>query len=116
MKNFSIENVIKILYQNNPSQRDKIIAEYATFSEARKDEVTAILLEQFKNFTEELAFFKYQEFLQEVESGKRQISTELMQEARLAVDEDLAKVLTGESKDNQEIAALQQKLQSLSAN
>lgn len=114
MKDFSIENVIKILYQNNPAQRDKLIAEFTTYSEARKDEVTAILLEQFNNYTEELAFLKYQELLQDVESGKRTISTELMQEARVAVDADLAKVLSGEHSDNQEIAVLQQKIQSLS--
>lgn len=115
MKTFSIEDIIKIIYQNNPTQGDSLIAEYATYDEARKDEVTAILLEQFNTYSEELAFLKYQEYLQEVEAGKRPISTELMQEARLAVDEDLAKVLTGEHSDNQEIKALQQKIQSLSA-
>lgn len=113
MKPFTIEEIIKILLHSNATERDKLLAEYASYDEARKSDVTQILSDQYLTLYDDLAIIKYEQFMSEVTAGTRQISATMMQDAYKAVHEDLAQILTGKHNDNQEIKALQQKLQSL---
>ncbi len=114
MKTFSIEEIIKILFSNNTAKQNELLTEYGSADEMHKAELTQIMSDQFLTLFDELAVLKYEKFMDEVSNGARQIESNMMQEAYRAVHEDLAKVLTGEHSDNQEIKALQQKIQSLS--
>ncbi|OGK17402.1 hypothetical protein A3D80_04605 [Candidatus Roizmanbacteria bacterium RIFCSPHIGHO2_02_FULL_40_13b] len=116
MNQFSIEDIIKILFQNNSVERDRLLAEYLTYEDARKSDVTRILLDQFHDFTEGLAISKYQTLLKEVSEGKRQIAGDIMQQARAAVYKELEPILSGKQNDTQEIQAIQDKIHTLASN
>lgn len=110
MKPFSIEEIIKLIFHNNPEQRDKLLAEYPTYDEAKKSDATQILSDQFLTYLDDLAILKYGEMMDEVTEGTRQISGDLMQQAYRAVHEDLRQVLSGKKQDDQRIKDLQEKL------
>lgn len=116
MKPFTIEEIIRIIYHDNPTERDKLLAEYPTYDAPRKADVTQIISDQYLSLYDDLAILKYEQFMDEVSTGIRQISTTMMQEAYRAVHEDLAQILTGKHQDNQKIQAIQQKIQALASN
>ncbi len=113
MKPFTTEEIIKIIYHDSPEERDKLLVEYAASEEDQKSDTTQIISEEFLTLYDDLAMYKYDQFMNEITAGTRQITGDMMQQAYRAVHEDLAQVLTGKHQDTQEIKALQQKLQTL---
>ncbi|MGB4966290.1 MAG: hypothetical protein WBO77_04260 [Microgenomates group bacterium] len=114
MKPFTIEEKIKIIFQNKPAVRDALLLEYPKYDEVRKSDVIKIITEQYSTLFDDLAIIKYEQFMEEVSAGTRQLSNDMMQQAYQVAHEDLREILSGKHQDNQEIKALQQKIQSLS--
>jgi hypothetical protein len=61
--------------------------------------------------TDKLAQLKYDHYMEEVETGKRQLTPTMMQEAYQAVHKEYQDILSGKQKEVQQIEDLRNKIQ-----
>jgi hypothetical protein len=109
MKNLTIQDVIKIL-PLEISVRDDLLKNLDGYPEAQQFDIREICWKAFFDYKAGLEEIKFQEFMMEIEEGKRQLSADLMTQARLAVFQDFTDILNGKREENKQIKEIQEKI------
>lgn len=111
MKNLTIFDIAKIL-QFDDSQIAELKKNYDSYDDAKKVEVMDVMWQSFFDLHEKLSSLKYDQFMEEVAQGKRELKTDLFFQAKKAVMKDFEEILAGKPQENQQIEQLRNKLQS----
>ena len=113
MKNLTVYDLAKILQLDNRIQ-EKLRKEYNGYNANLQYDILNILWNGVFELKTRLAKNKYELFLQEVDEGKRELNSNLYQEAVKAVWKDFENILAGYNKmeETQQIQEAREKLQS----
>lgn len=109
MVNFTVHDLATIL-QLDDSVRENLRKNYENYSDAKKYDVLAILWDGVHELKKKLAVLKYEQFMQEVDAGKRELTNDMYDEAVKAVWQDFEDILTGKKKDVDQIEQIRASL------
>ncbi len=112
MIQFTTKDIIKII-QLDEEQKKMLLAEYDSYDEGKKYEISSVCWNIFSEMTDKLTDIKYQHFIDEVEEGKRTLSPDIQDLARDVVHEEYRDILSGKKQDMQHIEEIRAKLQDL---
>ena len=109
MKDFTILDLETILQLDEPV-KENLRKNFDHYSDTLKYDILSILWDGVHELKKRLAKLKYEQFLQEVNEGKRELTTNLYDQAVKAVWKDFEAMLSGEKKDLEQIEAIRTKL------
>lgn len=89
---------------------DNLYQEYLHADEDRRYQIMDILWEGFFKLLDKITEIKFQQFIAEAAMGKRELTTDLYQQARQEAKNYLYKVLTDELKDEEKIEEIRKKI------
>lgn len=112
MKSFTIKDLFKIIPFED-DERNELLAEYDSYSDALKFEMQRICWGAYRELVEQQTELKYQKIMLEVEAGTRPMNADLMDEARLEVQQDMEDIVSGKKEEIQQMEDLRSKLQQL---
>ncbi len=112
MKSFTIKDLFKII-PFEVDERNELLAEYDSYSDALKFEMQRICWSAYRELVDQQTELKYQKLMMEVESGTRPLVADLMDEARLEVQQDMEDVVSGKREEVQQMEDIRTKLQQL---
>lgn len=110
--NYTTKELLKIIPLDE-DLRTSLLKEYDTYGESKKVEIDFTCIDIFSEMTEVLADIKFRQFLDEVQEGKRKLTTDLMDQAKEAVLQDYEDMLSGKKHEQEQIESIREKLQSL---
>ncbi len=113
MNNLTIQELVKLL-PITQEQKDEVMKDYESFDEDKKLRVARVLWSAFYELKHSLEVVKYQEFLAEVETGKRTLSGNMIADVREAVWKDFTDVLSGKIEASEQMETIRGKLKALS--
>ena len=109
MTKYTLVNLATILGLGNEFQ-EELKSKYPSYSEDEKYETAKILWDNFNILKSRLAELKYQQFMTEVDEGKRELTTDMYSQAIKAVWQDFDDILLGKIKDKEQIEKLRQEI------
>jgi len=112
---YNTKDIIKII-PLEPAYKEQLLAEYDTYDDSKKYEISAVCWATFTELTDKLADMKYKEFMEEVVLGKRKLTTNMMGDAYSAVHKEYEDVMTGKKQEVQQIDEIRNKLQTWLSN
>lgn len=110
MKDVTIADLATILQLDLPV-KENLIKNFPNYSAGLKEKIVTILWDSVFELKDRLAKIKYEQFLLEVREGKRQLITNLYQEAVKMVWQDFDDILAGKNKEIEQIEAIRAKIQ-----
>jgi len=113
MKKLNIFDIADIL-QLDQEFKDNLKKNFDTYSEDTKFEITDTLWEGLYKLQNRLTEVKYQQYMDEVAQGKRQLTNQLYSEAKRAVWSDFEDILSGKKHEVDQMDEIREKLKSLS--
>lgn len=112
MKDLTISDLATIL-QLDARIKEDLEKNFDSYSESLKEKTLKILWDGLHELKEKMAKIKYEELLLEVDEGKRELTTDLYDEALKRVWQDFDDMLSGKKKDVEKIEEIRAKLQPL---
>lgn len=112
MKKLTILDLATIL-QLNESIKDDLRKNFDSWDDELKYEIQKVLWDGVHELKDRLAKLKYEQFMLEVEQGKRQLMTNMYSEAVKAAWEDLEGIAAGKNKDTELIEEIRTQLKPL---
>lgn len=112
MRKLTIFDITDIL-QLDKDFKDSLKKNFSTYSEDLKYEITDILWDGLSKLQNRLTELKYEQFQNEVISGKRKLTNNLYNEAKQAVWQDLEDILSGKKQEVDQMEEIRSKLQLL---
>jgi len=112
MKTYSILDLAIILQLDEPVKED-LRKNFDSYSNDLKYEIKQILWDGLHELKDRMAKIKYEELMQEVDEGKRELTTDLYDQALKRVWQDFDDVLSGKKKETEQIEQIRAKLQPL---
>lgn len=109
MLNLTVFDLATIL-QLDDSVRDNLRKNYDNYSDVKKYDVLSILWDGIHDLKKKLAVLKYEQFMQEVDAGKRELTNDMYDEAVKAVWQDFQDILSGKNNDIEEINRIRNQL------
>ena len=112
MKDYTIHDIIKLVPLSD-QRRTQLLTGFDTYDKGKQIELKNTIWTAFHKMTDKLARIKYDEFLQDAQEGKRQLTPTLMQEARMAVHQDYEDKLAGKKPEKQQMEEVRETLQTI---
>lgn len=112
MKTYSVLDLATILQLDEPVKED-LRKNFDSYSNDLKYEIKQILWDGLHELKEKMAKIKYEELMLEVDEGKRDLTTDLYDQALKRVWQDFDDVLSGKKKDVEKMEEIRAKLQPL---
>lgn len=109
MKDITIADLATILQLDLPV-KENLIKNFPNYSAGLKEKIVTILWDSVFELKDRLAKIKYEQFLLEVGEGKRQLTTDLYQEAVKMVWQEFDDILAGKNKDVEKIEQIRSNL------
>lgn len=113
LKQFTSQDVIQIIFWNNAEERDRVLNEFKSADEAEKYDKAVILWEQYNRLKQAYAALIFEKLTQDARNGTLKNTTDILSQARIQAHKDFERMLTGEHKDDAEIEAIRERLQSM---
>lgn len=105
MIDFKLPDLATIL-QFDETYKVKLKTDYENYDSGRKYEILKILWDGVFELKEKLAQLRYEQLLEEVEQGKRELATNLYQEAVKSVWDDFESIASGKNIDTEMIQSI----------
>lgn len=109
MKKYTINDLATILDLDEVVKED-LRKNFDNFDEELKYEIVKTLWDGVFELKSKLAKLKYEQFLIEIEAGKRELMTNLYEEATKAVWQDFEDILAGKTQDSEQLEEIRTKL------
>ncbi len=109
MDTYTIHDIATIL-QLDQSVKNDLQENFDRFDENAKCEIIKILWDGLHELKKRMAQLKYEQLLEEVGEGKRQLTTDLYQEAVKMVWQEFDDILAGKNKDVEKIEQIRSNL------
>jgi len=109
MKKFTIFEIAKLLNFNDQEIKD-IETDYKASDEAKRCETMDIFYDSYFELLDKLAKIKYNQFMEEASEGKRELKTDLYQQAKRAVWTDFENILAGKPQEVDQLDEIRNKL------
>lgn len=109
MLNLTVNDLATIL-QLDEAIKDNLQKNYQNYPDEKKYDVLSILWDGVHELKKKLADLKYQQFMTEVDSGKREMTNDMYEQAVKAVWQDFKDILVGKNKDVEEIEKIRSQL------
>lgn len=109
MLNLTVHDLATIL-QLDDAVKENLRKNYDNYSDAKKYDVLAILWDGVHDLKKKLADLKYEQFLQEVDAGKRELTNDIYNQSVKAVWQDFQDILSGKNNDIEEINRIRSQL------
>ncbi len=109
MKKYTISDLATVL-QLDKSVKEDLRINYENYNEDLKYEIQKVLWDGVHELKNRLAKLKHEEMLLEVDEGKRELTTDLYQQAVKAVWQDFDDLLAGKKNDISQIEEIRSKL------
>lgn len=110
MKQLNLLDLATIL-QLNEKTKENLKNNFDNYDDVKKADILNILWDGVFELKERLAKIKYEEFLLEVDEGKRELTTDMYDEATKAAWQDLEDMLSGKFQDLKQLEEVRAKLQ-----
>ncbi|OGK11275.1 hypothetical protein A2954_06130 [Candidatus Roizmanbacteria bacterium RIFCSPLOWO2_01_FULL_37_12] len=112
MKKLTIFDIAEIL-QLDKDFKENLKKNFDTYSEDLKYEIIETLWDGLYKLQDKLTELKYQQFMDEVSDGKRELTNKLYNEAKMAIWKDFEDNLSGKKQEIDQMEQIRFKLQSL---
>ena len=112
MIDFKLLDLASIL-QFDEFYKVKLKADFDDYDTGRKYEILKILWDGVFELKEKLAQIRYEQLLEEVEQGKKELTTNLYQEAVRSVWDDFENLVSGKNKDEKLIESIRSQINPL---
>lgn len=112
MKKLTVLDIANILQLDNTVKED-LRNNFDSFDDDLKYNIQQVLWKGLDELKDRLAKLKYEQFMLEVDDGKRQLMSNMYDEAVKAVWQDFDDILTGKNKDAAVIESIRVQLQPL---
>lgn len=112
MKKFTVSDLATIL-QLDQSVKQDLVSNFDSYENELKYEILEILWNGLNDLKKRLAKLKYDQFLDEVNTGKRKLTNSLYDEATKAVWKDFEDISSGKKQDISQIEEIRANLQPL---
>lgn len=112
MRDLKIEEVIKAVPLKE-STKEELLKNYHSYDDNRKTEIIHVCWKGFNQMKVEMERIKYQQFLIEVEEGKRTFAPDFMQQVQDAVWQDIEDLISGKKNEQIELTTIRTQLQQL---
>lgn len=109
---FTTKDLFKILPLEK-DVRESLTQNYDSYDDGRKNEIQHMLWDMFHTLIEKITQVYHAEFLDEIAQGKRNLSSDLMKEARKKAYDHCKRILSGEAEEQESITNIRNQLQSL---
>ena len=109
MKQLTVLDLATILQLDEPV-KENLRKNFEQYNDGLKFDILSILWDGVHELKERMAKLKYEQFLLEVDDGKRELKTDLYQEAIKATWQDFDDILTGKQKELAQIEEIKAKL------
>lgn len=110
MRDYTTEEVIKIIPMSADKKKE-ILDNWSSYEEERQYLVGRACWKIFHEFRQQVTDFVYNEHMSEVESGKRKLSDDMMDDVEKDVEGIFAEFLAGKQEEHEEISAIRSKLE-----
>jgi hypothetical protein len=115
MRKFTVFEIAKLLNYND-QEIDSLKTEFKGYTEETRCDVMDVFYDSFYELLNKFSKIKYDQFLAEASSGKREINSDLYQEAKRAVWKDFDEILAGKPQEKNEMEEIRNKLKFLTEN
>lgn len=115
MKKFTIFEIAKLLNYSD-QEIDSLKTEFKGYTEETRCNVMDVFYDSFYELLNQFSKVKYNQFLEEASSGKREVNSDLYQEAKRAVWQDFDDILAGKPQEKNEMEEIRNKLKFLTEN
>lgn len=109
MKKFTVLDLANILQLDEPVKED-LRLNYESYDADLKSEISDVLWNGLHMLKEKLAEQRYEQYLTEVEEGKRELTSDLYNDALRSVWQDFDDVVSGKKKELEQIDEIRAKL------
>ncbi len=112
MRDFTTLEIIKIVPMSK-ELREELISHWETYEEERKYLISRACWQSFHEFRDKVTQFVYNEFLTEVEGGRRKMTDTFMEDVDKEVESVFNEMLAGKQNEREEISQIRSRLQNL---
>lgn len=102
MRKFTISDLATVL-QIDPGLKEDLVKRFDSFDSDTQYRTQEILWDGLHELKEKLTELKYEQFLAEVDEGKRKLMSDLYDQAEEAVWQDFEDILSGKKKEKEQI-------------
>ena len=112
MKKYTIFDIAKILQLDEEFQNE-LKTKFNTYDDAKKCEIIETLWSVLFELHDKLTVVRYNEFLKEIDDGKRELLNNLFLQAKRSVWQDFDQILAGKPKELEQIDEIRSKLEEI---
>lgn len=110
MKQFTISDLLKIL-QFDDGLKNDLLSHFEGYPDAKKSEILDILWNGVFELHGKLSELKYQQYLNEVEQGSRELTDRMYLRAKQETWKEIEEMAQGKKQEVEQIESIRQKLQ-----